>query len=99
MGIKAVARQSSLEHPGDLHEPQQHKEDDHVLPHTCRRMDDDHSDPVAYVEQAPGHGASPVEPGDDTGALLRLECGQRLAGHAVAAPGADRAATVARVVL
>src|SRR5262249_46611882 len=97
MGIKAVARPSSLDQPGDLHAPPQPTEDDPVLPPTGRRMADAHADPVASVAPAPGHGARPGAPGEETGALRRLEGGQRLAGHAVAAPGADRAATVARV--
>ena len=54
--------------------------------------------PSARVEQAPGHRVGLVEFGHGAGALLGLDGGGRVPGPVVATPGADRAATGARVV-
>src|SRR5262252_7796786 len=99
MAVKAVARQSSVRHTGALHEPQSLEEDNHVLPHPCRRMDHHHPHIFADVEQAPGDGIGPVEPGHGAGALLCADRGQRMAGGDAPAQGEYRPTAAARVVL
>src|SRR5262249_38914221 len=70
-----------------------------VLPGQVRPMaDDDHAASVP-VEQAPGHGLGAVELRDGAGPRVGLEGREALVGQRDAAPGADRAAAAARMVL
>src|SRR6516165_5925729 len=79
--------------------PHNHKEGSHVLPGRFRPMADDYHAASVPFEQAPGHGVSPVELRDGPGPLVCLDCGESLVGQGDEAPGADRAAAAARMVL
>ena len=73
MGVKAMARQASLEHTRSIHEPQPPKEGHPCLATHGRRMDDDDPHARPPFEQAPGHRLGPVELGHGVGPLLRLD--------------------------
>src|SRR6266849_5441812 len=75
------------------------KEDSDVLPSPCDRMDHDHPDPLAPLEQTASHRLGPVESGDGPGSLLCVDRRQCLSGDVAGSQRAGRAPAVARVLL
>src|SRR5216683_2479946 len=95
-GDKTVLQGASYGRLQSSHTP---KEDTHVLPPPCDRMDGDDPDAFAPLDEAPSHRTGAVDTGDGAGTLLCADGRQGVPGGLAQPQRADRAPAVARVLL
>ena len=92
---RAVARPPAVGHTEGSREPQGPQAGEEVSPQPSQGKDSDQPHPSARGEPTPGPRVGLVACGHGAGALLGLDGGDRVPGHGVAPPGADRPATAA----